>query len=426
MGKLTALKVKTEAAKRGEKVQTLSDGEGLSLVIPAAGSSQSAKWVLRYRLAGKAAAAGLGTYPDVSLAEAREKARATKGQIAQAGKTPAQIKQEQQAEQRASLAQQTAPTTFEEAAQHWFDATGRHLSPKHNAQRLSTLKAFAFPSFGSKDLDSITAGDIESLLRGMLNREKPLIETASRIFQRIGSVFEYSGRHGWCKANPASLVGREFTRMKKQASRHNPEGHHPAVLNQAEVGKVLRSIANYPSLQTQTALEVLIYTACRSGELRYATWNEIDFGNARWVIPASRMKNAQQHTIPLSRQALEKLQTLKSLAGDSALVLPGLRSKKPVSDMIFSMALRRMGYSSQQTPHGFRAWFSTFARESGQFSRDAIEAGLTHVVAQGQTEAAYMRSNFLEERVGLMQWWGDWLDEVREEMKELPESEATA
>lgn len=422
MGKLTALRVKNEAAKRDEKVRTLSDGDGLNLVIPPEGSNKSPKWILRYRLAGKAAVTGLGTFPEVSLADAREKTRTIKGQITQAGKTPIQIRREQQA----ALAQQTAPTTFKQAAQHWFDATVGDLSKKHNAQRLSTLETFVFPSIGSKALDSITAGDIEALLRKMLNGQKPLIETATRVFQRIGAVFEYSGRHGWCKSNPASLMGREFTRMKKQASRHNPEGHHPAVLEKAEVGKVLRSIADYPSQQTRTALEVLIYTACRSGELRHATWDEIDFDHARWSIPANRMKNAQPHTIPLSRQALERLQTLKSLAGDSALVLPGLRSKKPVSDMIFSMALRRMGYSSQQTPHGFRAWFSTFARESGQFSRDAIEAGLAHVVAQGQTEAAYMRSNFLEERVRLMGWWGNWVDEMREERNESAEFKSAA
>lgn len=410
MPQLSALKIKQEAAIRTGKPRTLNDGNGLNLVIPAAGAAGNPRWILRYTKDGRTNMRGLGSFPSVSLLQARQAALQLKAQIQNSGPPPT-------ARQQRALEQATAPVgtvTFAVAAQRWFDATSGHLTPKHRAQVISSLRQHAFPTLGKKPLASIKPGDIEAVMREMLAPANPMIETASRVFQRIHAVFEYAGRQEWCDNNPASVLRGELTRMKKQLRRHNPEGHHAAMLENDEISRVLKAIAAYRAQQTRAALEVIIYTGCRSGELRQATWAEIDFENARWTIPASHMKARKEHVIPLSPQAIARFQALKIFAGRSELVVPGNRRRTPISDMTLSMSLRRMGFEGQQTVHGFRAWLSTKARERGQFPRDVVEAALAHEVAKDATEAAYLRSTFLEQRVALMNWWGTWIDEQRD------------
>lgn len=224
-------------------------------------------------------------------------------------------------------------------------------------------------------------------------------------------MHEYAGRQEWCTNNPASQLRGELTLLKKQVRRHNPEGHHAAMLDDAGISSVLKAIAAYPAQQTKAALEVILYTGCRSGELRKATWAEIDFQAKRWTIPAAHMKARKEHVIPLSPQAMARFRELKTFADRSEFVVPApYARRKAISDMTLSMSLRRMGFEGKQTVHGFRAWLSTKARERGQFGRDVVEAALAQTVAQDATEAAYLRSSFLEQRVGLMTWWGAWID----------------
>ena len=415
MPPLTALEIRQEATRRTDKTRTLSDGNGLNLIVPASGANGNPRWVLRFAKNGKPSMRGLGRYPEVSLLDARKAALQLRAQIQTSG--PPLTAQQQRASEQATEHAQSV--TFAVAARRWFDATSEHLTPKHRAQVISSLTRHAFPTLGKKPLGSIRPGDIENVMRRMMAPSNPLMETASRVFQRINAVFEYAGRQEWCTNNPASVLRGELTRLKKQIRRHNPEGHHAAMLDDADIAAVLKAISTYSAQQTRAALEAIIYTGCRSGELRQATWAEIDFDNARWTIPAAHMKARREHVIPLSPQALARFRELKTYAGRNALVVPGNRRRTPISDMTLSMSLRRMGFDGLQTVHGFRAWLSTKAREYGQFPRDVVEAALAHTVSQDATEAAYLRSNFLEQRVGLMTWWGSWIDAQRE--RQLPE-----
>ena len=410
MPRLTAPQVRQEASRRTDKVRSLPDGQGLVLVVPSAAQGGNARWALRFCWQGQESMRGLGPYPRVSLLDARKAATTLRAQIQNEG--PPAPKHRPAVATTSTL---PATITFKVAAERWYEQTSTHLSEKHRAQVITTLRAHAYPSLGNKRIDSILPGDIEKIVRNMLQPPNPMLETASRVYQRIGSVFEFAGRNGWCASNPAALLKGEVTRLKKQVQRNNPRGHHAALLDDEGIAAVVKAIAAYPAVQTRAALEAIIYTGCRSGELRKATWSEIDFENARWTIPAEHMKAGREHVVPLSEQALARFRTLKTFSRNSQLVVQGERRGRPVSDMTLSMALRRLGFKDQQTVHGFRAWLSTKAREAGHFPRDVVEAALAHTVARDATEAAYLRSNFLEQRVELMRWWGQWVDGVREQ-----------
>ena len=410
MPRLTAPQVKQEASRRTDKVRSLPDGQGLVLVVPSAAQGGNARWALRFCWQGQESMRGLGPYPRVSLLDARKAATTLRAQIQNEG--PPAPKSRPAVATTSTL---PATITFKVAAERWYEQTSTHLSEKHRAQVITTLRAHAYPSLGNKRIDSILPGDIEKIVRNMLQPPNPMLETASRVYQRIGSVFEFAGRNGWCASNPAALLKGEVTRLKKQVQRNNPRGHHAALLDDEGIAAVVKAIAAYPAVQTRAALEAIIYTGCRSGELRKATWSEIDFENARWTIPAEHMKAGREHVVPLSEQALARFRTLKTFSRNSQLVVQGERRGRPVSDMTLSMALRRLGFKDQQTVHGFRAWLSTKAREAGHFPRDVVEAALAHTVARDATEAAYLRSNFLEQRVEIMRWWGQWVDGVREQ-----------
>lgn len=391
MPRLSAAQVKQEASRRTDKVRSLADGQGLVLVVPSAAKGGNARWVLRFSWQGKESMRGLGTYPEVSLLKARQAATTLRAQIQNEGPPVSKLRSSATAAQAQA---QPATVTFKFAAERWYEQTSTHLSEKHRAQVITTLRTHVYPSLGNKRIDTISPGDIEHIIRDMLRPPNPMLETASRVYQRVGSVFEYAGRQGWCTSNPALLLRQEVARLKKQVKRNAPPGHHAAMLDDEGISAVLRAIAQYPALQTRAALEAIIYTGCRSGELRQATWDEVDFENRRWTIPAEHMKAGREHVIPLSKQALARFRTLKTFTrGDANLVLQGERRGRPVSDMTLSMSLRRMGFEGKQTVHGFRAWLSTKAREHGQFPRDVVEAALAHTVARDATEAVLISTH---------------------------------
>lgn len=410
-----------KSAKPSSRTSYISDGDGLHLVVDTAGSKT---WMVRLWKSGKETRAGLGTYPDVSLASARERARDAREGLRMSGQTPADIKRVAQAAKRAQNAERVLKeaSTFLNAATRWHESLPTSMNEKHRAQCISTLNQFVFPALGTRRLDDINPGDIlDEVLTPMLEnrvngKANPLIETASRALQRIDSVYQFAGLRGLCSTNPAALCRKAFARRKKEALKIKPKAHFPAI-DLKELGELLRSVHSYEPLSPQTslALQFIAYTAVRSGEIRGATWDEFGLRSLSptWTIPAPRMKARREHIVPLSRQAVAALKRLKKEAGDSDLVLPGRGdSSKPISDMALSMAIRRMGYAGRHTVHGFRAVFSTLARERSQFRRDAIETQLAHSVAN-PTEAAYNRAQFIDERRKLMQWYADELDQIR-------------
>lgn len=368
-----------------------SDGNGLFLLVQPNGSKQ---WVQRITIRGKRSDIGLGGASFVSLAEAREAALANKKQ-ARAGGDPLQAKREAQ-----------AVLTFAEAARKVHEMhkpTWRN--EKHAAQFISTLETYAFPKIGARKVAEVTTGDVLGVLQPIW-LEKP--ETARRVRQRIGTIMKWAVAQGWRQDNPAENISQALPK-------HGNAQEHRKALPYSEVSGCIESVqASKAWPATKLALEFLILTATRSGEVREALWDEIEFHggatattatSATWTIPAERMKMKRPHRIPLSGRALEILRDATDLRGESGLVFPSMRDKA-LSDNTLTKLVKELGFDVHV--HGFRTSFRTWAQEQTNFAREVAEAALAHVV-KDKSEAAYARSDMFEKRRKMMESWAGYL-----------------
>lgn len=368
-----------------------SDGNGLFLLVQPNGSKQ---WVQRITIRGKRSDIGLGGAAYVSLAEARDMALENK-KLARAGGDPLRAKREAQ-----------AVLTFAEAAQKVYEMhkpTWRNK--KHAAQFISTLETYAFPKIGARKVADVTTADVLGVLQPIW-LDKP--ETARRVRQRIGTIMKWAVAQGWRQDNPAENIGQALPK-------HSIEKTHRKALPYSDVADCIAALqASNAWPATKLALEFLILTAARSGEVRGATWNEIEFEggdtattatSATWVIPAERMKMKKPHKVPLSGHALEILRKAEALRGASGLLFPSMRDK-PLSDMTLSKLVKEQGYDVHV--HGFRTSFRTWAQEQTNFPREVAEAALAHVV-KNKAEAAYARSDMIEKRRKMMESWAGYL-----------------
>ncbi|WP_288939233.1 integrase arm-type DNA-binding domain-containing protein [uncultured Roseovarius sp.] len=368
-----------------------SDGNGLFLLVQPNGSKS---WVQRITIRGKRRDIGLGGAGYVSLAEARELALENK-KLARAGGDPLQAKREAQ-----------AVLTFAEAARKVHEIrkpTWRNK--KHAAQFITTLESYAFPKIGPVRVGDVTTADVLAVLQPIW-LEKP--ETARRVRQRIGVVMKWAIAQGWRQDNPAENIGQALPK-------HETTKNHRKALPYAEVSECITAVqASNAWPATKLALEFLILTASRSGEVRGALWEEIEFHggdaatsatSATWEIPASRMKAKKAHRVPLSGRALEILKEAEALRGASGLVFPSARDK-PLSDMTLSKLVKEQGFDVHV--HGFRTSFKTWAQEQTNFANEVSEAALAHVV-KDKAEAAYARSDMFEKRRKMMESWTGYL-----------------
>lgn len=379
MAKLSALHVKN--AKLGRH----ADGKGLYLLV---GPSGSKSWVLRVQVEGKRRDYGLGSLDLVSLAEAREKASEWR-KLAKAGYDPSQ----EAKRQRGQL------TVFEKAARQFHEERkGSWKNAKHGDQWINTLEAYAFPSLSNVSVDRIDADDIAAVLLPIWQSKA---ETARRVRQRIGQVLDYSKAKGWRTTEAPMRAVNTLLRGIKQ-----PEAQHFPALPYKEVPKFVQKISGENLTMGRLALQFLILTAARSGEVRGATWREIDLVEELWNVPAERMKGGKAHSVPLSRFALNILERAKAYSSGEpdALIFPGLR-QKPLSDMTLSKVLKAHG-GKGYTVHGFRSAFTDWAAENG-ISNDWAEAALAHAVPN-KVEAAYRRTTFLEQRKLVKQDWANF------------------
>ncbi|MHA7849398.1 tyrosine-type recombinase/integrase [Roseovarius sp.] len=375
-----------------------SDGNGLFLMVQPNGSKS---WVQRITIRGKRRDIGLGGAGYVSLAEAREMALENK-KLARAGGDPLQAKREAQ-----------AVLTFAEAARKVHEMhkpTWRNQ--KHAAQFISTLETYAFPKIGAFKVGDVTTADVLAVLQPIW-LEKP--ETARRVRQRIGTVLKWAVAKGWRQDNPAENIGQALPK-------HETTKNHRKALPYAQVSECIEAVQHsnaWPA--TKLALEFLILTATRSGEVRGALWDEIEFQGgetakaaktATWIIPASRMKMKKPHRVPLSARALEILKEAEALRGASGLVFPSMRDK-PLSDMTLSKLVKEQGFDVHV--HGFRTSFRTWAQEQTNFPREVAEVALAHVV-KDKAEAAYARSDMFEKRRKMMERWARYLEARRGEL----------
>lgn len=371
------------------------DGKVTGLLLTP--TKSGCKWTLRFTspVSGKRRDAGLGTYPETSIAEAREKALAMRKAIDN-GADPI----DQRNREREAVAVAAAALTFEKAARQVHE----ELRPgwknsKHAAQWISTLETYVFPKIGAKKLDAVTPADCADVLRPIWLMKA---ETASRTRQRMHAVMQWAWAHGHITANPVTVIDHI---LPKQSNK--PE-HQPAMPWRIIPEFVKAHLAKLePGDSTRAALLLLILTSTRSGEVRGAIWEEFDLTKNVWTIPASRMKAKEPHRVPLSKAAMALLKTLKGQQLHETLVFPSPR-EKVLSDMTLTALLRRVKAESDTpsrfaTAHGFRSSFRDWASEHG-YARDLAERALAHTVAN-KVEAAYHRTDLLEQRRPLMEAW---------------------
>ncbi|MDO6729586.1 integrase arm-type DNA-binding domain-containing protein [Marinovum sp. 2_MG-2023] len=368
---------KAETAKPGRH----GDGRGLFLYVKPSGARS---WVLRYQVHGRRRDLGLGPYPDVSLAMARERASEARRLIA-LGEDPIAKKQ------------QAKPKTFRDAALELIESKrSGWKNAKHAAQWTSTLEAYVFPKIGQMQVAKVKTADVIGALSPIWSK-KP--ETANRVRQRIEAVIDYATALGIRAGdNPARWRGH-LDHLLPKPTKVRAVKHHPA-LPHSEIAAFMCELSERSGVASR-ALAFTILTAARSGETRGMTWGEVDPENSIWTIPGSRMKAGKEHRVPLSGNAMALLGTRKD---DAALVF-GSEAKpgKPISDMSMTAVLRRMGRDGI-TVHGFRSTFRDWAGETTGFPREVIEAALAHGI-KDRAEAAYARSDLFEKRQKLMEAW---------------------
>lgn len=365
---------------------------GLYLYVTPGGARS---WVLRATIGGKRRHMGLGPYPSVSLAQAREKARQAREEIA-SGVDP--ITERQKARSQL-LAQQATAITFAEAAHAYIAAhEAGWKNPKHRAQWSSTLQTYAFPFIGDMLVGDVEQAHVLQVLEPIWTTKT---ETASRIRGRIESVLDWAAVRGHRSGdNPARWKGR-LDKLLVAPSKIQKTRHHRA-LPIDDMPSFMQALRERNGISAR-ALEFVIFTAARSGEVRGATWDEIDLDKAVWVIPGERMKAGAEHRVPLSRQAMELLQNLPRVEG-CPYVFPSTRSGM-LSDMALSAVMRRMEVDA--VPHGFRSTFRDWAGEKTNYPREIAEQALAHTIAN-KVEAAYRRGDALEKRRAMMADWADF------------------
>lgn len=388
---LTDTRVKT--AKPQEKLYKLADERGLHLSVYPNGSKL---WQLRYRCEGKEKTASLGKYPDVSLAEARNKRDQMRKQIAN-GIDPVQAKRATKEANKVAQA-----NSFEAVARTWFHGWKAARSPRHAEYVIRRFEADVFPVIGSLPVSEIQALDLVKMMKAIQRRGA--LDIAKRCFQMTGQVFRYAIAHGIAQRNPASdIKPGDILPSRRQTNYARVEAK--------ELPALLRAIEAYQGTPvTRLAIKLLALTFVRTSELIGAKWNEFDLQVGQWRIPAERMKMRTEHMVPLSLQAIQVLQILHGITGHVELLFPGERDHgKPMSNNTILKALERMGYKGRMTGHGFRGLASTILHEQG-FDHAHIELQLAHQ-ERNTVSAAYNHATYLKQRAKMMQSWANFLDQ---------------
>lgn len=378
-------------AKPRAKNYRLTDGGGLYLEVAPNGSRY---WRFKYRFDGKEKRLALGVYPTVTLARAREDALSAKRMLHD-GIDPQEEKKEKKRVEKIAGA-----GSFEEVAREWHQVMKPKWTPRHAGDVIEILEKDIFPVFGYRSLPQLKAPEILDAIRKI--EKRGAIDIAQRVRQRVSAIFAFAIGCGLAENNPVAAMKGVFATRRKEPRPMLPPEELPQFLVALRGHRGDKMIA--------LGLRLIILTMVRTIELRGAPWSEFDFEKKVWSIPAERMKMRAPHIVPLSRQAIEILEELRTISGRHKLVLPGRSERdKPISENTLLYALYRLGYHSRATTHGFRALASTVLNESGLWKPDAIERQLAHK-EQNAVRSAYHRSEYLDERTRMMQWWADFLD----------------
>ncbi len=364
-----------------EKPKKYFDGRGMYLYLQPSGAKY---WRLKYRYEGREKTYAMGTYPRVSLDEARQKTDEAKQQLIQ-GIDPSEFKQNQ---------------GFEIVAREWFENEKGGWKKRHADVVINSLEQDVFPYLATRNISAIRSPELLTIIRRI--EKRGALQVATKVLQRIRSVFRYAIQTGRAKHNPASeLIGVIKTKKVE----------HRKSLPPSELPAFIQAVKNYEGMaSTRNAILLMLLTFVRTDELRQATWEEINIDNAVWRISAERTKKERAHIVPLSHQAIKLLQALPSYKKGGGYLFEGRKPGHAISEKTMIHALYRMGYKDKATIHGFRSVASTVLNESGLFSVDIIERQLAHIDGNA-VRRAYNHAQYLPERETMMQWWADYLDE---------------
>lgn len=398
-GKLSDVAIRT--AKPAKGLRKLSDGKGLQFWITPQGGRY---WRYEYRFAGKRKLVALGTYPEVSISKARDKAKLARELVA-AGSDPSEAKRQAKIDSRL-----LTETIFANIAAKLVAKKLKSGRAAVTISKMEWILGKVNSELGLKPVTSITVQDIVRCLTKQEQSEN--FETAKRMRTVIGEVFRYAMQNGLVDRDPTAAT-------KGLLTKHKPK-HFSAILKPERFGDLLRAIDDYATrnLLTGSALQLMALLYPRPGELRQAKWSEFDLENGIWEIPAERMKLRTAHVKILPKQAVATLSALHGVTGPQGFVFPAIgRSINSMSENTLNDALRRMGFAAhEQSSHGFRATASTLLNAANIFSSDAIERSLAHQ-DKDAVRRAYARGDAMTERKRMAQWWADYLDRLRADEK---------
>lgn len=384
-------------AKPKEKPYKVSDSQGLYLLVNPRGSKL---WRVKYRMNGVERKLALGSYPEITLAEARSARDAARRQLAHSI-DPNFVKRQERIE-----AGIRASNSFSSVAQELIEKKAREGMAEPTLAKMRWFVKLLGSDYGKRPVAEITPQELLHELRKHERRGR--LETANLLRAFASRVFRYAVATARAERDPAQLLIGALTTPRVK--------HFPAITDAVTFGALLRAIEDYQGdPAVMHALKLTPHVFQRPGEIRHMEWTEVDFGKAVWIIPEGKMKMRQPHSVPLSRQSLAILTNMRALSGSGRYVFPSIRSRtRPISENTINAALRRMGYpKDQMTAHGFRTSASSLLNESGKWNPDAIERALAHMVA-GSVRRIYNQSAYWTERVEMAQWWSNYLDELRE------------
>jgi integrase len=401
-----------EKAPPALKPYKLTDTGGLYVVVTPSGGRL---FRMDFHFGKTRQTLSLGRYPFINLSAAR-KARDKAHEALQDGRNPAAEKQtRKKANVAAAKALRDAPT-FAEAARAWIDANRPDWSPQYARVVKNRIEGDLIAEFGRKRMKEVTAEDIEAALKKV--RERGVSETAFRLANYTSMIFEHHRRamKDASIVDPTTLIDRKGVLGRKQ----KPE--HFAKLMGADLGRFMLGVRRYPGERaTALAIKLTALTAARTGEIIGARWEEFEDlkrpKEALWRIPAARMKARREHLVPLSEQAQEVLAELRDISkGDFLFPAEPGRRADHLSNNAMLFGAYRMGFKGKMTIHGLRGSFSTICREKSGFDGHVIETALAHIEGS-KTERAYNSAEYLPQRRALLQWWADYLDRIRDEVR---------
>lgn len=393
--KLTDMAIKK--AKPREKVYSLGDGNGLSLIVEPNGSKG---WRFRYQFNGKSKMISLGIYPVITLNEAREKRDNARKLVAN-GVDPSEARKEE----RNKVSGQSE-NTFKKITLEWFNGRKDRWSEGYRDDMMEAFENDVFPYIGDRPIAEIKPLELLEVLSIM--EKRGVTEKLKKVRQRCGEVWKYAIITGRAEYNPAPDLASAFIPHQRE--------NYPYLLAD-ELPEFLSSVDKYQGSQiVRTALNILMLTGLRPGELRKSEWSFIDFESRTWKLPEKIMKMGRVHVAPMSDQVIYLLRQIQPISGDYQYIFPSRTNhKKHLSEMAINTMIGRMGYRGRATGHGFRHTMSTILHEKG-FNTAWIELQLAHV-DKNSIRGTYNHALYLEGRREMMQWYADYIDELRSKKK---------